>query len=244
MRAALCILALVSLPASVAAQDMSWSTITPAITGTDTLGLVLRQQMQQRSRPAVPMTAMVGPGRNISAGPQTARLSYPPSLARRRANLAQFVEKSRAADPAGAAKMAQLFASTDVIGMIDKRMRTTYGMRADNVADAYAVWWTGAWIGAQGRSDDPTPGQMAIVRRQAANAIGSVPEFAGATDATKQQFAEALLVQAALIGESVDRYKSDPAMLAKVKAAIKQGARRSRVDLDAMRLTENGFVAR
>jgi hypothetical protein len=160
----------------------------------------------------------------------------------RRSNLANFVEKSRAVDPTGAAKMEQLFASTDIIGMIDQRMQQTYGMRANNVADAYAVWWVSAWMGSQGRSDDATPGQMAMVKRQATNALASTPEFVSATDATKQEMAEAMLVQAAMIGEAVDAYKSDPAMLAKARASIKQGAKAMGLDLGAMTLTDQGFV--
>jgi hypothetical protein len=166
---------------------------------------------------------------------------YSSSAARTRANLAKFVATTRKTDPAGAAKMAELFASTDIIGMIDQRMQSTYGMRANNVADAYAVWWVSAWMGAQGRSDDATQGQMAMVKRQAANALASTPEFASATDAGKQELAEALLVQAALIGDTVDTYQSDPAMLAKTRAAIKQGAQAMGLDLTTMTLTDEGF---
>jgi uncharacterized protein YijF (DUF1287 family) len=172
----------------------------------------------------------------------TAVLAFTPSTSRRRANLASFVDRTRAADPVGADKMQQLFASTDIIGSIDGKMRSTYGMRANNVADAYAVWWVSAWMGARGRSDDATPGQMAMVRRQAASALASTPEFVGAGDADKQQMAEAMLVQAALIGDTIDTYKADPAMLARARAAIAKGARGSGLDLDTMTLTDEGFV--
>ena len=167
---------------------------------------------------------------------------YAATPARTRTNLARFVEKTRATDPAGAAKMQALFASTDIIGMIDQKMQQTYGMRANNVADAYAVWWVSAWMGAKGRSDDATPGQMAMVKRQATNALASTPEFASATDAGKQELAEALLVQAALIGDTIDTYASDPAMLAKARAAIAKGADGMGLKLQTMTLTDQGFV--
>ncbi len=170
------------------------------------------------------------------------KLIFTPSAANRRINLAKFVEKTRATDPVGADKMAALFASTDIIAMIDQKMQSTYGMRANNVADAYAVWWVSAWMGAKGRSDDATPGQMAMVKRQATNALAATPEFASATDAGKQELAEALLVQAALIGDTIDTYKSDPAMLVKTRAAIAKGAKGMGLDLDTMTLTDQGFV--
>jgi hypothetical protein len=189
--------------------------------------------------------------RDRGSRPQTATPSnydrsfsstFSSSKSRTRTNLTKFVEKTRATDPAGAAKMAQIFASTDIIGMIDQKMQQTYGMRANNVADAYAMWWTSAWNGAQGRNDDPSAGQMAMVKRQAANALAATPEFASATDAGKQELAEALLVQAAMIQGAIDAYKSDPAMLAKARASIKQGAKAMGLDLGAMTLTDEGFV--
>jgi hypothetical protein len=138
--------------------------------------------------------------------------------------------------------MQTLFGSTDIIGVIDRKMRQTYGMRANNVADAYAVWWVSAWMGARGRSDDATPGQMGMVKRQATNALAVTPEFTFASDAGKQEMAEARLVQAALIGETVDTYKSDPAMLAKIRTAIGKGALGMGLDLGSMTLTNEGFV--
>jgi len=178
----------------------------------------------------------------VTTSVRPADLMFRSVSSRTRTNLARFVEKTRATDPASAAKMQPLFASTDIIGLIDQKMQQTYGMHANNVADAYAVWWVSAWMGAQGRSDDATPGQMAMVKRQTTNALAATPEFASATDAGKQELAEALLVQAALIGDTIDTYASDPAMLAKARTAIAKGALGMGLDLSTMRLTDKGFV--
>lgn len=172
--------------------------------------------------------------------PQT--FLFAPSITRRKTNLAKFVEITRATDPASAAQMTALFTSTDIIAEMDRLMQQTYGMRANNLADAYAMWWTSAWNGAKGRNEDPSAGQMAMVKLQAANALASAPEFASATDAGKQEMAEAMLVQAAMIQGAIDVYKSDPAMLAKAKAAIAKGAKGMGLDLSTMTLTDEGFV--
>jgi hypothetical protein len=169
-------------------------------------------------------------------------LQFSASPSRRRANLAAFVAKTQTTDPAGAAKMQALFASTDIIGAIDQEMRSSYGMRADNLADAYAVWWVSAWMGAQGRIDSATPQQMAMVKAQTARALSATPQMTGATDAAKQEFAEAMLVQAALIGATIETYAADPVMLAKAKASIAQGAKATGIDLSTMTLTDQGFV--
>ena len=55
-------------------------------------------------------------------------------------NLAQFVEKARAADPEGAAKLEQILSSNDIIGYIGQEI-SSFGLKTNNVADAYTVYW-------------------------------------------------------------------------------------------------------
>lgn len=175
--------------------------------------------------------------------PAPASLTYKPSMERRRANLARFVARSRGADPQGAARLEKEFATTDVIGKMDRAL-AGYGMRADNVGDAYAAWWLTAWLASRQRTDDPTPRQVAAVRAQAATALASTSEIAGASDAVKQEVAEANLVQAALIGAYAERAKGDPDLSRRVAYAVRKGARASGLDLDAMDLTNDGFTPR
>jgi hypothetical protein len=164
-----------------------------------------------------------------------------PSVPRRKANLASFVAKSRASDPAGSAQMAQLFASTDPIVALGRDLQP-YGLRTDNVADAYTVYWVQAWQAANGDTSDPSRATMQAVKRQSASALAATSEFGAATDATKQEMAEAMMVQAMLISASVDVYKDDPNMMRQLGAAVRKGAKASGLDLDAMTLTDEGFV--
>jgi hypothetical protein len=192
-------------------------------------GLINGQQRQQLS-PAAPL-----------ARRPVATLTFVPVMSARKANLAGFVEKTRKDDPAGAAKMERLLASTDVIGAIGRGI-APYGLRVDNVADAFTVWWTAAWRAAHGDTSDADQRTTRAVQAQAVNAILTAPEMANATPAQKQQYAEALLVQAALIEASVETYKSDPKMMRQIGNAVRQGAIKSGLDLDAMTLTDQGFV--
>jgi hypothetical protein len=168
-------------------------------------------------------------------------LSYSASAAVRKNNLSNFVKKTRAVDPEGASKMEAMFASTDVIGAIGKGI-APFGLRTNNVADAYTVYWTNAWLGSRGRNDTLSKQQISAVRNQAANALLTTPAFSSASNAQKQEMSEALLVQAALIEAYVDNAKSDPALMTKVKAAIAQGAKGMGLDLYKMTLTSDGFV--
>lgn len=53
------------------------------------------------------------------------------------------------------------------------------------------------------------------VRAQAVLVIAANPEFGRADDASKREYAEALLVQAALIDGLLERYRTNPAMVVK-----------------------------
>jgi hypothetical protein len=166
---------------------------------------------------------------------------YIPSLSRRQKNLSNFVNKTRAVDPAGAAKMEQLFASTDIIQAMGNAI-APYGLRVDNVADTYAVYWISAWEAAHGIiGSQGSPAKAQAVRDQVIRGIAATQAFASATDAQKQEYAEALLVQAALISATAEAAAGDSAQLRAVGDAVRKGAKASGLDLDAMTLTEDGF---
>ncbi len=168
------------------------------------------------------------------------KLTYKPSTTNRRANLKRFVEKTRQVNPKGAVQMEQLFSSKDVISQINQGM-VKAGLKPNNVADAYALYWTSAWLGSRGRNENLPKSQMIAIRDQAANALLKVPEFTSATDVQKQELSEALLIQAALIDAAIEEAKSDPALLAQTQKAIAKGAEGFGLDLYSMTLTSQGF---
>jgi hypothetical protein len=97
-------------------------------------------------------------------------------------------------------------------------------------------------MGSRGRTDNPTRAQTTATRNQAANALLASPEMRAASASQKQEMAEALLIQAALIDATVEKAQSNPAFLAQVKAAIAQGAEGMGLDLASMTLTDDGFI--
>jgi len=172
-----------------------------------------------------------------------ARLTYAPSMAQRRRNLAQFVAASRKRDPEGAARLEKVFASQDLIGQINRRT-AAYGFRANDVGDAYAAWWLNAWLASRERTDEATPRQIAAVRGQAAAALGSLPQLRTASDAVKQEAAEAYFVQTALIGSYLEQASGRPEQMKRLAAAVREGARAAGMDLTGLELTDGGFVVR
>ena len=230
-----------ALASPAAAQDMGWSTIIPSVAGTDVLGLVLREKAEQaRAGRAAPQRERAASGADAPA-PNLAALSYAPSRERRIANLARFVGKSRAVDRGDAEHMERLFASGDFIDRIGDVL-APMGLRVDNLADAYAIWWITAWNTYRGEKNNPGRAMSEAVSAQAARALSARPEVLGASDAEKQELAEALLTQMTFISMAAGQHRNDAAKLRALAAAVDQGARRMGLDLSSMQLTEDGFV--
>jgi hypothetical protein len=170
-------------------------------------------------------------------------LSFVPNLAVRNSNLAGFIAKTRAQSPESADQMQQLFASTDIFRVIEQALAPT-GLRVDNIADAYAVYWISAWEASRGIVGSDTSREQAQgVKAQVSRALLATPAITTATPAQKQELAEALLIQTVLISASAEAAAGDPAQLAAVGKAVRQGASAMGLDLDEMELGPAGFAA-
>lgn len=170
-----------------------------------------------------------------------ANFSFKPILAQRKINQANFVSKTKKIDPAGAEQLAQMFSSVDIISAIQQAL-SPFGLRTDNVVDAYAVYWMSAWHASIGSTDTPSRIQAIKVKQQALQILIAVPEIAQATNAQKQEFAEALLIQTALIDASMEQSLEKSDQLRAVANAVRTGAKAVGLDLYTMTLTNDGFV--
>lgn len=179
-------------------------------------------------------------GRGSASAPQRsanlAALGFSPSAARRQQNLARFVERSN-----GDTALRQFSAQSGQIFPQLQALLATYGLDANNVADAYTVWWISAWDAAHGQTGTRPKSTYQAVRAQSAQALLSTSGFDPRDDAQKQEMAEALLVQAVFIDVGVEQAAGDPEQLRAIGNAVAQGARAMGLDLSAITLTSNGF---
>ncbi|WP_347302448.1 DUF6683 family protein [Croceibacterium sp. TMG7-5b_MA50] len=176
----------------------------------------------------------------VTAPPSDA-LTYVPSLQRRNTNLADLVAQTRRQNPESASAMERLFAGTDIFAQMAAAL-APHGYAIDNLGDAYAFWWMTAWEGARGSNRASTPDEMQAVQAQAHRALATAPQVVQADNATRQQMAESLWIQAAMIDGMVDLAREQPELMPQLQRSVRQGARTVGIDLDAMRLTANGFV--
>ncbi len=168
--------------------------------------------------------------------------NYRADQKQRKVNLDRYIQDLRTKDPAGAQSLAALFNSTDIIAQIGKEI-SPHGLKVTNVADAYAIYWISAWEAANGIvGNKETTTRVIAVRNQALSAFNATPAFASATNANRQEFAEMLLIQALLISANMESAENNKPLQRQLSSAIKQGASAMGLDLDAMTLTEKGFI--
>jgi hypothetical protein len=226
------VLVLFALPVSAVAQDSGVLDMTG-------IGIYAMEETVMQAAQETVSKSRRGQAR-IAPAP-TGKLTYSPSIERRRINFARFIAKARETDPEGAATLEKQLGAPDLLEKMGSEL-AALGMRTDNVGDAYAVWWLNAWLASRQRADTPPARQIAAVRAQAAQAMNSVTEIASGSDAVKQETAETLLIQTLLMGAYIEHAKADPALFRQVADAARKGARASGLDLDAMELTDDGFV--
>lgn len=127
------------------------------------------------------------------------------------------------------------------MGEVTKGMERK-GLSVNNTADAFAAYWTAAWQATRADTEEKSNAAYAAVSRQAARGLLSSPEFTAASDAQKQEMAEALLKQMVIMEIANEQASSDILPAKDVQRAILQGAKASGLDLEAITFTEEGFV--
>lgn len=224
---------------SAAAQDAWFNpAITASIARTDILGLHLREIEAQSGELLRSPEDIPAPRPN-----ELAAFGFRSDSARTKRNLAQFVAKSREQNPAAAAELERNLASVDIVGEAGKGMRAM-GLDPHNIADAYALWWVLAWsAGNQTESPSDAPTYQAV-QAQARAAFTATPGLAERSDAEKQQFAEAMIVQAMILDSANDAVRGDPAQMKALADQAKRGAKEMGLDLSTMVLTSDGFRPR
>ena len=228
-----------SLAPSASAQELNLGPIIdPMIAGNAAAQRQIAEEQYKKETGRSPRAPVSAPQK--STRPQGST-RFKSNFAVRKRNLAQFVAKIRADDPKSAASLQSAFAKSDPIAAIAPALRR-YGLRTDDVADAAAAYVVTAWYGVRGRNDDPPRSQVKGVREQMRRTMLSIPSFARASDATKQQLAEAMFVQMMIADAAVTAAKGKPALMAKTKAAINRGARSTlHLDLTKFKLTDKGL---
>jgi hypothetical protein len=116
------------------------------------------------------------------------------------------------------------------------------GLDKNNVADVFAMYWISAWQAANGDSAVPKKTQFVNVAKQAMLGLAGSKAFASATDAQKQEYAEALMVQSLILDSHMEAAGNDPEKLKAISDLVRKGSKQSGIYIDEVVLTDDGFV--
>lgn len=188
----------------------------------------LNNQLLERAYPTGPSAA------------SAAALVFTPSREVRKANLARIAAKARPQSPELAAEIDALIASGDVIESMAATL-APMGLETNNLADANTVYLMSAWLASRERSDTPSIASVNAVKGQITRALLASPEVVAAPDEGKQEYAEVMLLQAALIESAMQQAEGRADDLRAVAEAARAGARALGINLGSLELTDEGF---
>lgn len=190
-----------------------------------------------------PLTAQTSAAAQAAPQPSAeneAALTYAVSPDLRVQNQKKFIEGLRALDPTAMQGMDD----QDLIALLGTAIQP-YGLKVDNIGDAFTAWLMVNHSLVHGYDEDPTPAQVDGTRKLAIQGLMGVPEIMTASDADKQSMAEGLLLQTLLNQVMVNSIKEvSPENLPTVVDQIRTGTRDMGLDLDQLEMTPNGLVAK
>jgi transcriptional regulator with AAA-type ATPase domain len=200
---------------------------------------VLENSLKRQNHAAV-STPATEPNVEFSA-PPSADLSYKPSAANTKANIAKFIQNSKATNPQAAEQLRVAFANNDILGAMAKAYRT-FGLDTRNVADVYAAYFVTIWQAGHQRTDTPSSQTFQAISAQMATSLANTPAFMTMNNAQKQEMAETLIIQTALMDAALEQAAANPEQLEAVSLIALDGSRKLGLDLNAIQITEDGFI--
>jgi hypothetical protein len=197
---------------------------------------------QQNSTSSQPQASFAAP-RSASNAQIVTRYStiYTSQRSRTIANQAAIVNHARATDSAAADQLQQVLATSDVIGAVSGVM-SSYGLNANDVSHAYAIYLLTYWSLANKYYEKPSERSVQAVARQSKEIFATNAEFGAMDNSAKQKAAEEFIIFAAILDAVLDQAKSNPALESQMVRAAIQKSRASGLGLDAIALTDEGFV--
>lgn len=144
-----------------------------------------------------------------------------------------------------AADYRQALVHDGVLEKFDALLRD-YGFANRNLADAFTAYLVLSWEVVNDRDADAYRGGIAALRTHMRAALARNPRIAALADAQKQELAETfgyLAMIAAGTRNQLER-NGDRAALLRLQDGVNSSARKMGVDLRAVAMTPQGFVAR
>jgi hypothetical protein len=159
--------------------------------------LILQDVIDQQPRSGKSTKSQNNSKSQLTGNTASAVLLYPQldfrtSTAVRNSVVKSLIDQTRRGDAEAGRQMEAMFKTGGFVQSIESALRS-YGMKPNNLADAYSVWMVNMYSAARGDETPTSPATMRAVRDQVARSFASMPEFISAPDAEKQALSDELL---------------------------------------------------
>ncbi len=180
---------------------------------------------------------------SIANGDPAERFSFRPSTQIRQRALTTFIGQMKTANPQMGSILELAFATSDVFATVDTEISRKYDLTTSNLAVTFALFFDALRDCANGRTSDFTRTQAQAVRRQMALVLAASPQTSNLTEAQRQEYSDALLLNAAFLSLALESaQKGTPAARQAFADNIAGVAKQSfGVDLRAIRVTDEGY---
>jgi hypothetical protein len=228
------VISLLALPVELSAADFAFpSPLTISTNYVQTSGAFTPDYLDDEIRP-------VQKPRLVKPLP-LATLTFKPSVVRRKQSIEDFLNKVRSISPQSEDILRKQFAESDIFVKLAAAIAPN-GLSVNNIADAYAVYWVSIWEASRGLIRPSNTTELQAVKAQVAEIMRTSPEYAAMTSTDKQAFSESLYLSSMAFSSSLDTLKDDPKQLASYAAEVNRQATAVGFALDAVTLTDKGFV--
>lgn len=168
---------------------------------------------------------------------------FPVSQPARTATLNAIVDGLSKDNPAGRRELQAALIDQNIFAVLDTAIQK-YGLRTNNLADAYTLYWISSWEAAHNSMQgESSPAQVKAVKAQVVDFLSNVDALHTMKVADKQQLSDTLLVNAVLLEMIGESAKADPQFQELRSQAGRSGAAAFGLIVDGVTLTESGFAA-
>jgi Caspase domain len=173
----------------------------------------------------------------------SSRFAFVPSQAIRQRAKETFFTQIRASNPAMGDLLAASFSLQDVFATLDKGLAPT-GLGTTNLADSLTMFIETLRGVATSSNDEslPSRAQATAMRRQMALILQASPDTNALTPAKRQEYSDALILNATFMSMADNAAKSDPAARRTFADGVADMAKSQfGIDLRALKLTQQGY---
>lgn len=168
---------------------------------------------------------------------------FPVSQPTRQATLNAIVDSLSKDNPASRSELQAVLIDQNLFGILDTAIQK-YGMRTNNLADSYTLYWIASWEAAHNSEPkESPPAQVKAVKAQVVSFLSNVDALHDMTATEKQQLSDTLLVNAALLEMMAEASKTNPQFQQSRAQAGRAGAAAFGLFIDGITLTGTGFTA-